>query len=55
MDSGENQTNSSMTSNRPLAAGCRAARGIGWPGVACQPPAGFLGWVGRFTRHLHGG
>ena len=42
MDSGENQTSSSMTSSRPLAAGWRAARGIGWPGVACQPPAGFL-------------
>jgi hypothetical protein len=37
MDSGENQTSTSMTSNKPLAAGWRAARGMGWPGVACQP------------------
>ena len=40
MDSGENQTSSRMTSSRPLAAGWRAARGMGWPGVACQPRGG---------------
>ena len=54
MDSGENQTSTSMTSSRPLAAGWRAARGIGWPGVACQPLGMFLE-SGRFTRYLHGG
>jgi hypothetical protein len=37
MESGENQNSSSMTSSSPLAAGWRAARGTGWPGVACQP------------------
>jgi hypothetical protein len=37
IDSGENQTSRSMTNSRPLAAGWRAARGMGWPGVACQP------------------
>jgi hypothetical protein len=29
MDSGENQTSRTMTSSRPLAAGWRAARGMG--------------------------
>jgi hypothetical protein len=35
------------------AVGGRLAGGTG-DGVACQPPAGFLG-SGRFTRHLRGG
>jgi hypothetical protein len=28
-DRGENQTSSTMTSNKPLVAGCPAARGMG--------------------------
>jgi hypothetical protein len=52
MDRGENQTSSTMTSSRPLAAGWRAARGMDWPGVACQPWPD-AGWLERvMRRHL---